>query len=260
MLIDAHTHIAKYENNIDAVLKEINDNNILTISNSMDVLAYERNLKIAEKCKLIIPTFGIHPWTVTEYAHKLDSLKQYVDRSPMIGEIGLDHHFVVDSANYNIQNQVFEFFLDSAREQDKVVNIHTKGAEIEILDYLKRYDIKRSIIHWYSGPEKYIDQFLEMGCYFTIGVEILNSRKIKNLAKKLPAERILTETDNPGAYKWLKDETGMPAIIQRVVEALAKARKLSVEETISMVKHNMAVLMKDDEHITVLHKSMLNSF
>jgi TatD DNase family protein len=259
MLIDAHTHIAKYENNLDKVIREINEHKILTISNSMDVLAYERNLKIAGECKLIIPTFGIHPWTVTENSHKLESLKKYIDRSPIIGEVGLDHHFIAESTKYNIQNQVFEYFLESAREQDKVVIVHTKGAEREVLDYLKHYDIKRSIIHWYSGPEKLIDQFLELGCYFTIGVEIFNSRKIKSLAKKLPADKILTETDNPGAYQWLKNKHGMPSLIQMVAATLAKVRKISIEDTTQLVKHNLAELMKEDKHITVYHKSLLTA-
>ena len=91
MLIDAHTHIAKYENNLDEVFREINEHKILTISNSMDVFAFEKNLKIAENCKLIMPTFGIHPWSATEYSYKLENLIEYINQSPMIGEIGLDH-------------------------------------------------------------------------------------------------------------------------------------------------------------------------
>ena len=79
------------------------------------------------------------------------------------------------------------------------------------------------------------------------------------MAKKLPADKILTETDNPGAYKWLKDEPGMPSLIQRVVDKLASVRKTSIEDTKQQVKHNMAELMKDDEHITVYHKSLLNA-
>ncbi len=257
MFIDAHTHIAKYEDNLEDVIREIEELDILTISNSMDVLAYERNLKIAETCKMIIPTFGIHPWTVTENSYKLESLTEYIDRSPIIGEVGLDHHFIDESSKYNIQNQVLEYFLESARDQDKLVILHTKGAEREILDYLKRYDIKRSIIHWYSGPEKLVDQFLETGCYFTIGVEILESKKIRRLAKKLPEDRILTETDNPGAYKWLKNETGMPSLIQKVVAKLGKVRKTSGEEIMHRVQANMSELLKDDKHISSFYKNLL---
>ena len=175
----------------------------------------------------------------------------------MIGEVGLDHHFVDDSSNYNIQKQVLEFFLESARDQDKVVNLHTKGAEREILEYLKRYDIKRSIIHWYSGPEKFVDPLLETGCYFTIGVEILQSKKIRSLAKKLPGDRILTETDNPGGYKWLKDETGMPSLIQKVVDKLGKVRKTSAKEMMQKVQENMSELLKDDKHVSTFYKNLL---
>lgn len=258
MLIDAHTHIAKYENNLAEVIREINEHRILTISNSMDAFAFEKNLKISERCALIMPTFGIHPWSATENSYKLESFIDYINQSPMIGEIGLDHHFE-DSSKYHPQNQVFEFFLEFARDQNKVVNLHTKGAEREILDYLKNYNIKRSIIHWYSGPEKLVDQFLELGCYFTIGVEIIKSRKIRNLAKQLPMDRILTETDNPGAYKWLKDEPGMPSLIQVVVNTLAAARETSIEDTTVSVKQNMAELLKDDEHISNYFKRLLNN-
>ena len=258
MLIDAHTHIAKYESNLDEVIREINEHKILTISNSMDVFAFEKNLKIAERCELIMPTFGIHPWSATEYSYKLENLVDYINQSPMIGEIGLDHHFE-DSSKYQHQNQVFEFFLEFARDHNKVINLHTKGAEKEILDYLKKYDIKKSIIHWYSGPEKLVDQFLELGCYFTIGVEVLKSRKIKNLAKRLPLDRILTETDNPGAYKWLKNEPGMPSLIQLVVNALADIRKISVEDAAESVRNNLAELLRDDEHISEYFKSLLNT-
>lgn len=259
MLIDAHTHISKYENNLEEVIGEINKHRILTISNSMDVFAFEKNLKIAEQCELIMPTFGIHPWSATEYSYKLESLIDYINQSPMIGEIGLDHHFMEDSSKYHHQNQVFEFFLEFARDHNKVVNLHTKGAEPEILAYLKKYDIKRAIIHWYSGPEKLVDQFLELGCYFTLGVEILKGRKIRNLANKLPLDRILTETDNPGGYKWLKGKQGMPSHIKMVVKSLAVLRKNSVEDITETVKNNMVELLKDDEHISEYFTNLLNS-
>ena len=87
MLIDAHTHIAKYESNLDEAIREIHEHRILTISNSMDVFAFEKNLKIAERCALIMPTFGIHPWSATEHSYKLEKLGDFINQSPMIGEI-----------------------------------------------------------------------------------------------------------------------------------------------------------------------------
>ncbi len=61
MLIDAHAHLDHYGDELESVLMEITQHEIFTISNSMDPSSYRRNLEIAEKCRLVLPTFGIHP-------------------------------------------------------------------------------------------------------------------------------------------------------------------------------------------------------
>jgi len=62
ILIDAHVHLDSYSDEIDSVLEEISKHRILTISNSMDISSYERNVEIGSACDFVIPTFGIHPW------------------------------------------------------------------------------------------------------------------------------------------------------------------------------------------------------
>lgn len=118
----------------------------------MDLPAYRRNLQISEMCDLVLPTFGVHPWNAPEYVDRLENLSEDVEQRPMIGEIGLDHYFVEDTSTYSDQRKVFEFFLDATKEQQKIINLHTKGAEKEVLELLDRYDIPRVIVHWYSGP------------------------------------------------------------------------------------------------------------
>lgn len=82
-----------------------------------------------KKCELIIPAFGIHPWNAPAHVDRLDKLAEAIDQTPLIGEIGLDHHFVKDSSRYLAQRKVFEFFLQEARRSNKIVNLHSKGAE-----------------------------------------------------------------------------------------------------------------------------------
>ena len=129
MLVDAHAHLDRYEDKLETALEQIQQNDIFTISNSLDLPSYERNLDIARSCDLVLPTFGIHPWNASEYVDCLDDLKDAIAGSPMIGEIGLDYFFIDDASRYPAQRRVFEFFLNAAREQDKVVILHTKGAE-----------------------------------------------------------------------------------------------------------------------------------
>jgi len=152
MLIDAHAHLDRYEDALEPALGEITQHSIFTISNSMDLPSYRRNLEIGEMCDLVLPTFGVHPWNAPEYADRLEDLEEAIEQSPILGEIGLDYYFVDDASQYPAQRKVLEFFLAAAQEQQKIVNLHTKGAESDVLHLLNRHEVQRAVIHWYSGP------------------------------------------------------------------------------------------------------------
>ena len=229
MLIDAHVHLDKYGELLDEALKEIETERIFTVATAMDVPSYLELQKIAERSNLVLPTFGIHPRRAAEYANRLHEIGRHIESSPAIGEIGLDFHWVKDTSTYPAQRKVLEYFIAAAAEQNKFVNLHTKAGEKEILDLLEKYDVRRAIIHWYSGPMDILRAMIDFGCYFTIGVEVLYSDYIKEIAKAVPDHLLLTETDNPGALKWLKknDEIGMPTAIKDVVNALADAETIN---------------------------------
>jgi TatD DNase family protein len=206
---------------------------------------------------LVWPSFGVHPWQAPDYVNRLEDLREVISQSPILGEIGLDHQFVEDTSQYPAQREVFEFFLAAAKEQDKIVNLHTKGAEREVFDLLERYDISRVIVHWYSGPLQVLHKLAERGIYFTVGVEILYSDDIKAVALELPMELLLTETDNPGGLKWLTGTPGMPLVVRDVVGALAELRGTSVEEAIQTVQSNFERLMGDDPHLSKTYAEIL---
>jgi TatD DNase family protein len=233
MLIDAHSHLDRYDlvdgRALESALAEITQHSIFTISNSMDLPSYKRNLEISEECDWVLPAFGVHPWNAPEYVDRLQVLSEAIERSPMMGEIGLDHYFVEDAAAYPEQRKVFEYFLGEAKEQAKIINLHTKGAEKEVLDLLDRYDIQRMIVHWYSGPLDIFRELVARGVYFTIGIEVLYSKHIQAIARELPSGRLLTETDNPGGPKEFMGITGMPILVKEVVRGIAEARKTTFE-------------------------------
>jgi TatD DNase family protein len=250
MLIDAHAHIDRYdlagEGALESALDEIAHHGILTISNSMDLPSYERNLAIGETCDLVLPIFGVHPWNAPQYADRLDDLRTAVERSPMIGEIGLDHHFVEDASQYPAQRRVFEFFLDVASDRKKIVNLHTKGAERDVLELLDRYEIQRAIVHWYSGPLDIFQELVARGVYFTVGVELLYSAYIQAIAREIPSGQLLTETDNPGGPKGFIGGPGTPALIEQVAQALADVRGTTVGALAGTVRSNLLALAGDD--------------
>lgn len=246
MLIDAHVHLDKYDAELDAALGEIEKHQVFTIAVAMDVPSYKYSLKIAKECELVLPTFGIHPRRAPQYANRLSELGPLIEQSPAIGEIGLDFHWIKDSSEYPPQRKVLEYFLAAAREQKKIVNLHTKGAERLILDLLEKHDIERAIIHWYSGPIDILRAMAQFGAYFTVGVEAVYSDTIQAIAKEIPDHLLLTETDNPGGLKWLKGVVGMPKDIEKVVDVIAQVRNSPPESVAKTVRTNFLRLIEDD--------------
>ena len=251
MLIDAHVHLDKYGELLDQAIDEITENRIFTVATAMDVPSYLELQKIAQRSELVLPTFGIHPRRAAEYADRLSEISRYIEMSPAVGEIGLDFHWVKDASTYSAQRKVLEYFIAAAAEQSKFVNLHTKAGEKEILDLLEKYDVRRAIIHWYSGPLDILQAMIKFGCYFTIGVEVHYSDQIKEIAKLIPDHLLLTETDNPGALRWLKrnEDVGMPLAIRNVVQDVALLRHSDPEKIAGLVQANFIRLIAGDSHL-----------
>lgn len=254
MLIDAHAHLDRYGVLLDAALTQIEQARIFTVATAMDIASHRALLDIGKRSPWILPTFGIHPRRAADYADDLASLCAHIDASPAIGEIGLDFHWVRDPSTYPKQRRVFEFFLAAAAEQNKFVNLHTKGGEAEVLALLEKHAVKRAIVHWYSGPMDVLQAMIDHGCRFTIGVEVQFSEHIRRIAAAVPDHLLLTETDNPGALPWLKknDEVGMPVAIRDVVAALADIRRSTPAAIEALVAANFSRLLADDPWLSAV--------
>ena len=257
MLVDAHAHFDMYGDDLDTALSEIEELSGPTLSNSLDPPSYERNLEIAERSKLVVPLFGIHPWSAPEWVDRLDELGDVAARTPMLGELGLDHRFVEDGSQYPAQDAVFDFLLSEARMRDRSVNLHTAGAEREVLAALDRHGIERMIVHWYSGPFDVLDALIERGTYFTMGFGVSHHEHVRDLAAAIPEDRLLTETDNPGGMKWLLGRNGMPGLLLDAVKALAEIRGTTPEDIEDTVERNFRRFIEADPHLAPVCRPLL---
>ncbi len=239
---------------MEVALAEIRDRRTLTISTAMDVLSYWRTLEIARGCEFVLPTFGIHPWNAPEYVNRLEEVRETIEPSPMLGEIGLDYHFVEDGSQYPAQRMLLEFSLAAAREQNKIVNLHTTGAEKDILEFLTRYGIRRAIVHWFSGTLDDLRTMATWGVYFTIGVVVLYSDHIRAIAPEIPSAQMLTATDNPVGAKWLTATAGMPCLIEDVVKSLAELRGTTADVIEQTVQANFARLIWGHPRLTGIRR------
>ena len=250
VLVDAHVHLDEYPDTwLGPVLRQLEEDRIVSISTAMGPDAYERALLIQERSDFVLATFGVHPWNAPYYVTRLEELEESLEGSPMFGEIGLDFRKVQDSVYYDSQERVFEFFLSAAKEQDKIVNVHSWGAEVEVLELLERHDIQRGIIHWYAGPLDPLQRMVSRGYYFTFGSELLVSEQIQALARQVPAGQLLTETDNPGGPQLVFGDAAMPDIVKPVLQGLALAHDMDIAEMAEQVRLNMLKLIGSDNRL-----------
>ncbi|GAB4439053.1 MAG: TatD family hydrolase [Chloroflexi bacterium OHK40] len=250
MLLDAHTHLDHYQpDELDAALSEIAALQMLTVAVAMDPASYTRTRAIATRSPLIVPCFGIHPWEAHRYAHDLTALRPLVAASPMLGEVGLDYVWDEHPAHYPAQRAVLAALLEQAAAEDKVVNLHTKGAEHDVLAMLQRFGVRRAIVHWYSGPRDAFEALVAHGCFFTFGVETPASPAIQELARDVPLDRLLSETDGPGGLRWLTGEVGMPRHVLDVLRTLADLRGLSVAAITAAIAANWRRLCAGDARL-----------
>ena len=115
-----------------------------------------------------------------------------------------------------------------------------------MLDRLERYDIGRASIGWYSGPLDILRHLIQFGAYFTVGVEVSYSETIQAIAREIPDHLLLTETDNPGGLKWLKEIVGMPRHVQDVIDVTARVRSSAPESVARIVQENFLRMIEVD--------------
>ena len=139
---------------------------------------------------------GLHPLLAAENRKELTLFKHLVDQTSYIGEIGLDFSREGISTK-NEQISVLREVLATIKGKKKIVSVHSRNAEKELLDMLCEFEIKNVIFHWYSGPVDLIPSIIERGFYFSINESMCRSKSGQSIIGKIPREKILTETDAP---------------------------------------------------------------
>ncbi|MCC9293809.1 TatD family hydrolase [Clostridium sp. WLY-B-L2] len=238
MLVDAHNHMDFYGENLKKALDIIKKDDIKTLGCSMNLKSYIFTKKISEENENIIPCFGIHPWEAHKNYGNLDRFDDCIKECKALGEIGLDYYWVPEREKYPKMDMVFEYFLSRARRYDKITNIHTKGAENKILEYIKRYKLRTPIIHWYSGDMDVLKELLKCGCFFTISVDIGYSRITDEIVNILPLDRILTETDGPDSLEWVNKRYGYPWEVEGIVRKISNIKGIQYEELKNKISSN----------------------
>lgn len=239
MIIDTHCHYDMFENPTQ-IIRECENRKIITIGMTNLPSHFEMGYPHIKGYKYIRMALGLHPLMANEHYKELIRFKENIDKTSYIGEIGLD--FSKEGiATKEIQIKSFEFVLESIKTKNKIVSIHSRSAEKEVLELLRKYRIVNVIFHWYSGGLNVLRQILENGYYFSINPAMVNSKSGQKLISEIPLDNILTETDSP--YTMIGNRRTRPNDVKVVIYYLAKSNGLSVEFVENKIHSNFMDLI-----------------
>jgi TatD DNase family protein len=234
--IDSHCHLYKFnEIEIKRILK---NKDIIILSVSEDLESSLKNLVLSQLNENVIPTIGIHPWNiekVNENTFKIieDIIKD--NKIKILGEIGLDKKFKPET--FEKQKEIFEKFLNLAKEYDLNLNLHTPNASNEVYDLLIKYDIKKAYFHWYSGDEKLLEEIIDKGYFIGINVATIINEKYRKYIEIANIKNIITESDGPYNYKGIILH---PDMLKDLYKLISDIRKINLEELSNIIQNNFA--------------------
>ena len=195
-LYDTHFHL-DLQKNVKAAIEEINANKIYTIAMTNLPVLYEKE-KQQYDSPYIRTALGFHPELIGEYKKYIPLMWEKLSKARYIGEVGLDF---TDKTYQADQVSFFSELVQRCRKyENKIISIHSRKAEREVLDVLDDAFSFKAILHWFSGDSNLLDRAVKMGCYFSVNGNMLKSRKIERMLEIVPKNRILLETDSPFGY------------------------------------------------------------
>lgn len=239
MLFDTHVHInaRQFAEDRDEVIGRAFAAGV----DYMVVVGFDREtiplaIEIAEQYETIYAAVGWHPVDAIDMTDDELAWIEELSTHPKvvaIGEMGLDYHW--DKSPKDIQKEVFRKQIRLAKKVDMPIIIHNREATEDIIDILQAENAKEvgGIMHCYNDSVSYVQECLDMNFYISLGgpVTFKNAPLPKEVAVKVPLDRLLVETDAPFlAPHPNRGKRNEPAYVKLVAEKIADLREMPFEE------------------------------
>jgi TatD DNase family protein len=220
--VDSHVHLPHYPN-LGELLSFASSQEMMLFSVSTNVKTAEMGLEQRERFQNSVKSFvGIHPSDALVERNP-GEIASLVKRADGVGEIGLDPHYS-EVSRKSKQMEVFVAQIQSAEDNRKPVQVHTRGAEKTCLETLGSYELPRVLLHWFEG-EQLVHQAADRGYYVSVGPALLSSKKIMTIAKSCPTDLLMTESDGPVSFSAIEGVSGpytVPSVVFRLSQILKK--------------------------------------
>ena len=246
MFFDTHTHLDDQQ--FDSIRRELLTK--LPAANIAPILAVAADrescfsaIKLAEENDFILAAVGQHPAAAQQMDEEQFAELRELAKHPRvkcIGEIGLDYHWPEDTDKEK-QKYWFERQMALAEELGKPVSIHSRDAMADTLEILRKFPGVVGVMHCYAGSYHTMRELVEMGYYIALGgvVTFKNARLSKEVARHVPLERLLIETDCPYlAPEPHRGHLNTPLYVPLVAEEIARIRGITPEQVALATREN----------------------
>ena len=247
MIFESHAHYddAAFDDDRDELLGQCAEQGIGYIVNvSSDLKSVETTLALAGEKEFIYAAVGVHPDDVgglDEESFEWLRGRCLEPKVVAVGEIGLDYHW--DKEHHDLQKLWFGRQMKLAGEMKLPIIVHSRDAAADTLEEIKKTwePGLTGVIHCFSYSPEMAAEYVDMGYYIGIGgvVTFKNAKKLKEVAKTVPLERILLETDCPYlAPEPNRGKRNSSLNLIYVARTIAGLRGISEEEVISVTCEN----------------------
>jgi TatD DNase family protein len=238
-MLDSHCHLDRYRN-ARQVAEEAARRGVFTIAVTNLPSHFRAGLPHVRQLAKVRLALGLHPLAAPEHAGELSDFEAYFTTTSFIGEVGLDF----SKAGRDTKQQQLQSFRLVARliaDAPKVVSLHSRGAEEDVLSVLDQFRVKRAIFHWYSGSLKTLGEVTAAGHLLSINPAMTTSAKGREIIARIPRHQVLSETDGP--YVQVAGAPAKPWDALLVEQYLAKCWEVSVEQTRAQLWSNFTTLI-----------------
>ena len=255
MLIDSHCHLGMLDlsqdgGNLDAPVEraiQAGVRHMITIG--VDIPSSKQCIEFAARYPNVSATVGVHPSDVKNEAATTEELHLLAEHPSVVavGETGLDYYYNKDG-HENMQHS-FRQHIQVARAVQKPLVIHTRDAQADTIQIMKDESADKAggVMHCFTENIEMAEQAMELGFYVSFSgiVTFKNASNVQDIARAVPLERMLVETDAPYLAPVPKrGKKNEPAFVRFVAEYLAELKGVSYEELIAVTGKNSCDLFK----------------
>ncbi len=238
-MIDTHCHIDLFDNPME-IANECESLGIITIGMTNLPSHFEMGYRHLRGFKKVRLALGLHPLHPGMHNAEFPGFLRNIDNTSYIGEIGLDYS-KIGILSKDKQLSTFNKILESLSGKNKILSLHSRKAEKDVLELLNHYKMKSAIFHWYTGPLNLIEKIIESGFYFSVNPAMIKTKSGQAVISKIPLRSILTESDGP-----FIENNGVavkPKDVALVIKYLSQLYHLTEQEISNLISNNFNRLL-----------------